>query len=110
MIPKCQPHKRIKEPRARPMNADEKRHVERIAQMPCLVCGAWPVEVNHVKDGPGGKRDHRFVSPLCPRHHRITVDSKVSYESMSREAFNEMIGFDLLAWAKEQWKISQNGR
>lgn len=29
-------------------SAADKRHHERVAQMPCLVCGAWPVDVHHV--------------------------------------------------------------
>ena len=41
-------------------------HMERVAQMGCLVCGAWPVEVHH----EGKPRSDFNVLPLCPRHHR----------------------------------------
>lgn len=102
MVPKVQPHNRLKDTKKRPMNAMERFHVKRLVNMGCLICKG-PAEYNHVKDGPGAKRDHKYGCPLCPRHHRITVDSKVSYESMSREAFNELLGFDLLEWCKDQW-------
>jgi hypothetical protein len=41
-------------------------HMERVAALPCLVCGAWPVEVHH-EDTP---RSDFNVLPLCPPHHR----------------------------------------
>ena len=41
-------------------------HMARVAQMPCLVCGAWPVEVHH----EGKPRSDMNVLPLCPAHHR----------------------------------------
>jgi hypothetical protein len=41
-------------------------HMERVAQMGCLVCGAWPVEVHHETI----PHDDMLVLPLCPRHHR----------------------------------------
>ncbi len=37
-----------------------------VAQLPCLVCGAWPVEVHH----EGFPRSDMRCLPLCPRHHR----------------------------------------
>ena len=105
LIPKGRKVGRIRDKRSRPPDALEKEHMQRIANMGCLVCG-MPAEVHHVKDGAGGKRDHRYIAPLCPRHHRITVDSKVSYEALGRAAFDEMLGFDLLEWCKEQWRIT----
>jgi len=38
----------------------------RVAQLPCLVCGAWPVDVHH----EGRPRSDFNVLALCPRHHR----------------------------------------
>ena len=43
-----------------------REHMARIAAMPCLVCGAWPVELHH----EGRPRSDWHVLPLCPRHHR----------------------------------------
>ena len=41
-------------------------HMGRVAQLPCLVCGAWPVEVHH----EGSPRSDMNVLPLCDKHHR----------------------------------------
>jgi hypothetical protein len=41
-------------------------HMARVAQLPCLVCGAHPVEVHH----EGKPRSDINVLPLCPRHHK----------------------------------------
>lgn len=41
-------------------------HMAAVAQLPCLVCGAWPVEVHHL---PNPRSDVRVI-PLCPPHHR----------------------------------------
>ena len=41
-------------------------HMGRVAQLPCLVCGKWPVEVHHLTK----PRNDMEVIPLCPRHHR----------------------------------------
>jgi hypothetical protein len=46
--------------------ADGLAHMERVAQLPCLVCGAWPVEVHHATK----PRNDMEVLPLCARHHR----------------------------------------
>jgi hypothetical protein len=64
------PHGRIKErPRKHP------EHLARVASLPCLACGAWPVVVHHVvgyadKAGRAPKRDDRVV-PLCVFCHRL---------------------------------------
>ncbi|WP_273688400.1 hypothetical protein [Ketogulonicigenium vulgare] len=49
-----------------PARQDGKRHMTAVAQLPCLVCGAWPVEVHH----EGKPRSDMSVLPLCPHHHR----------------------------------------
>lgn len=51
---------------ASPERQEGLAHMGRVAQLRCLVCGAWPVEVHH-EDTP--KSDFR-VLPLCPPHHR----------------------------------------
>jgi len=51
--------------------AAEKRHLERIAQLPCVLCGAHGVHVHHLREGQGmGQRASNFlVIPLCPECH-----------------------------------------
>ena len=51
---------------ASPERQEGLAHMGRVAQMRCIVCGAWPVEVHH-EEKP--RNDFR-VLPLCPPHHR----------------------------------------
>jgi len=51
---------------ASPERVAGKEHMGRVAQLRCLVCGAWPVEVHH----EGKPRSDMNCLPLCPRHHR----------------------------------------
>ena len=51
---------------ASPEREAGKAHMGRVAQLRCLVCGAWPVEVHH----EGKPRSDMNCLPLCPRHHR----------------------------------------
>lgn len=43
-----------------------KAHMGRVAMLPCLVCGAHPVEVHHETK----PRNDMKCLPLCPPHHR----------------------------------------
>ena len=54
------------------MTATEKRHLDRIAAMPCALCGASPVHVHHIRAGQGmGERASHFLTiPLCPECHQ----------------------------------------
>lgn len=51
-----------------------KRHMRRVAQLPCICCGRpGPNEVHHVISGRFGQRrssDFETI-PLCPAHHRL---------------------------------------
>ena len=55
-------------------SAAEKRHLERIANLPCVVCGVHPVEVHHILEGrtPGRKSPDFTAIPVCPDCHRGT--------------------------------------
>jgi hypothetical protein len=44
-------------------------HMERVARLPCVVCGAWPVEVHHVTGDKMPRSDFRVI-PLCYDCHR----------------------------------------
>lgn len=43
-----------------------KAHMSKVALLPCVCCGAWPVEVHH----EGKPRSDFNVLPLCPPCHR----------------------------------------
>ena len=46
-------------------------HMARVAQLPCVICGAWPVHVHHCFHGRYGTRKASDFDtiPLCPRDH-----------------------------------------
>lgn len=47
-------------------------HMARVAELPCVCCGARPVEVHHVISGRFSQRkaSDREIIPLCYAHHR----------------------------------------
>lgn len=80
----------------RKATAAEKRHLARIAAMPCIVCEKVfhiyepRVQVHHVRVKTGWGRDgHMNTIPLCMEHHT----GKTGVHSVSREIFEHMYGF-----------------
>lgn len=61
-------------------------HMERVAALPCLICGYWPVEVHH----EGKPRSDMRVLPLCAPHHRREFGSTAYH--YSPRAFYEAHG------------------
>ena len=49
-----------------------KKHLDRIARMPCACCGASGVHVHHIREGQGlAQRASDFLTiPLCPDCHQ----------------------------------------
>ena len=90
--------------------ASEKRHIARVAEMPCLQCGARST-VHHVTaraDAPGRlTRSHERIVPLCPRHHQIQHGPRESVEALGHRGFYATYGIDLLAEAKALWRASE---
>lgn len=89
--------------------AEEKRHMERVAHMGCLVCGR-PPEVHHVT-GQATRigrltRRHDRVVPLCPTHHRITAPGghMESVEALSHRGFFKRYWIDLEKVAEFLWE------
>lgn len=79
----------------------ERNHMWRVAQLPCVVCGARPVEVHHIKrhaDGSkvgfGQRGDHFRVIPLCREHHWNGAWNPMGSKEFERRHGNEN---DLLA-------------
>ena len=54
------------------MSNFEKRHMQKVSELPCGVCGTSPVEVHHVLEGrtPGRKSPSALAIPLCIDCHR----------------------------------------
>jgi len=74
--------------------------MKRLAEMGCLICKR-PAEIHHSKCFPG--RDHRYVMPLCPEHHRF---KGVHYHGNERK-YLAQFGIDPEQWCKAQWKESE---
>lgn len=57
--------------------APAKRHMDKVAQLGCLICkrnygpvnAYGPVELHHIAVGTGKRSDYA-VAPLCEEHHR----------------------------------------
>jgi hypothetical protein len=90
----------------KPPTAQERRHMDRVAALGCLVCGS-PATLHHVTaraDAPGRlTRSHKRVVPLCPRHHQIQHGPRESVEAVGHRGFYTMHGIDLLAEAERLW-------
>jgi hypothetical protein len=89
--------------------AAEKRHIERVASLPCLACGARAT-VHHVTAGiHGGRvsRRHDRVTPLCPRHHQVIYGPRESVEALGHRGFFLTYGIDLMAEAERLWAESE---
>lgn len=86
--------------------AAEKRHLERVAAMPCVVCGAQS-QVHHVTgyaDRMGrAPRSHQRVVSLCPAHHQIQWGPHESVEALGHRGFYRVHGIDLMAEAERLW-------
>lgn len=53
------------------MTSAEKQHLDRVASLPCCLCGDTPVQVHHVREGQGmAQRASNWLTvPLCPSCH-----------------------------------------
>ena len=66
-------------------------HMARVAQLPCVICGRWPVEVHHcIHDRYGQRRSPDTETiPLCRDHHQLLHADKRAW----REAHGPDHGF-----------------
>jgi hypothetical protein len=71
---------------ASPERKEGVKHMGLVAMLPCLVCGARPVEVHHLPD----PRSDMRVIPLCPAHHRREFGPGAYH--YSKRAFHEANG------------------
>ena len=102
-------HNRIKPKASAPPTEEERAHMARVAELPCLVCGKRPVQLHHVSAGPyGGRiaRSHQRITPLCERHHQVQFGPTESVEALGHRGFALTYGIDLLAEADKLWAAS----
>lgn len=77
--------------KGRTPTAAEKRHMDRVVQLGCVVCwleqlGFTPAEIHHL-EGKTKPDAHRKVLPLCFPHHRsgVKCDEYVSFHPWKSE-------------------------
>lgn len=87
--------------------AAEKRHMDRLAQMGCAVCGA-PAEIHHVTSDRHKRitRSNARTVPLCPWHHRLGPEAVEGSQGMGHDRFAIVHRIDLLEWADAAWADS----
>lgn len=85
------------------MSAEGKRHMGRIAEMPCAVCGAHGVHVHHIRTGIGmGRRASDLDTiPLCPEHHQ----GMAGIHGMGRKAWERYHGITEMELLEETKKV-----
>lgn len=78
------------------MTKDEKRHLNAVAELGCMVCKRMgyegtPAEIHHPRSGVGmaQRSSHMTVLPLCPQHHR----GNMGIHGMGRKAFEAHYGY-----------------
>jgi len=99
-------HERMKPKRAEKAKGLERIHLDRIAAIGCLVCGA-PAQVHHVKAKYASRRrDHKSVAPLCESHHTGHLGL---HGLGSNEKFECLYDIDLVAWAQQEWSRTEQG-
>lgn len=103
-IPKVKKHGRIKPKAGAAPTSAERRHMDRVASLPCLVSGNRPVTLHHVT-GYADKmgrfaRSHRLIVPLAPEYHLHQHGPKMSVEALGHQGFFFEWGVDLYKEAK----------
>lgn len=99
-------HERMKPKAKRTATAQEKRHMERVAALACLVPGCNnPANIHHVvSDGMKRlARRHDRVTPLCETHHQ---SGPCAVHRVGHARFTEIFGIDLLMTAERLWEES----
>jgi len=68
----------------KPPTKSELAWMARVSELPCCICGDFPVQVHHITQS-GRRLGHRFTLPLCVEDH------------VGRRGFS---GLDRSAWDK----------
>lgn len=95
-------HKRIKPKAGAEPTAAERRHIDRVRSLGCLISGG-PATIHHVTgyaDRMGRfARSHRLVVPLAPEYHHIQ-HGPLSVEALNHRGFFQQHGVDLYGEAR----------
>ena len=72
----------------------EKRYLDRVAQLECVVCGAHGVHIHHAREGMAQRAQHWLAIALCPSCHTGPRGIHGDRSVLRQEKLDEM---DLLA-------------
>lgn len=80
---------------------EEMMYMDMVAKLPCSVCGDWPVELHHPREGQGTstRSDHWLVVPLCVTCHRSNLGFHGGRNMMKIYKMEEM---DMLSYTIQQ--------
>ena len=70
------------------MKKADREHIEKVLQLPCSVCGNWPVNAHHTGTGMGRRKTHLKAIPLCFDHHQ----GKHGFHTMGSKAWEAEFG------------------
>ena len=85
-----------------PRRLRDEEHLERVAALPCLVCGRSPCQAHHLRFAQlralGRKVSDEWAVPLCNLHHRAL------HEAGNEEAWWKEQGIDARVEADRLWR------
>ncbi len=88
----------------------EKIHMQKVAELGCIACRklgyyGTPAELHHIQSGMLGKKSDNFsVIPLCPYHHRTSLESYHQRPIWFTETFGTQTELlqETLEWLKSE--------
>lgn len=98
-----------------PRPALDPGYLAKVRELPCVCCGAWPVEAHHCRDTPDfdecglyeripgaamKSSDHDAI-PTCPHHHRMF--------HLHRADFHAEFGMDYMFIAPTRAAVFEDG-
>ena len=90
-----------------PRRLRDEEHLERVATLPCLICGRAPSQAHHLRFAQlralGRKVSDEWVVPLCNLHHRALHDAG------NEEAWWKEQGIDARVEADRLWREHRLG-
>lgn len=83
------------------MKQAEKRYLNRVAELPCVLCGAHGVHIHHAREGQGmaQRAQHWLAIALCPDCHTGPQGIHGNRQRLKARKLDEM---DLLSMTIEQ--------
>lgn len=74
----------------------EKRYLDRVAELPCVLCGTEGVQIHHAREGQGmaQRAQHWLAIALCPDCHTGPTGFHGNRQRLKAQKVDEM---DLLA-------------